>query len=276
MRLYSETFGSLNKESQPTLVFLHGLLGSGQDWRHVVNTLSSGHLCITIDLPGHGKSQMVQAIDFAHVNQLILQTLQHRNIEQYVLIGYSMGARLAMYHAASIHSNAIPHSGAKSACKKTPQLEGVVIEGGHFGLPQIECATRFVNDQKWAQRFTDEPLSLVLPDWYQQAVFSSLNHDQRQSLVLKRSGNLGSGVARMLLATSLAKQPQLLQIMEALVLPTIYVCGERDKKFKRLVEDTQLQYQVIASAGHNVHVEQTYAFSMAINNFVKQIGINHG
>jgi 2-succinyl-6-hydroxy-2,4-cyclohexadiene-1-carboxylate synthase len=276
MRLYSETFGSLNNESQPTLVFLHGLLGSGQDWRHVVNTLSSEHLCITIDLPGHGKSQMVQAIDFAHVNQLILQTLFHRNIEQYVLIGYSMGARLAMYHAASIHPNAVPHSGEKSACKKTPQLMGVVIEGGHFGLPQVECAARFANDQKWAQRFTYEPLSLVLPDWYQQAVFSSLNHDQRQSLVLKRSGNLSSGVARMLLATSLAKQPQLQQTMEALVLPTIYVCGERDKKFKRLVEDTQLQYQVIASAGHNVHVEQPYAFSMAINNFVKQIGINHG
>jgi len=50
---------------------------------------------ITIDLPGHGKSQMVQAINFDHANQLILQTLQHRNIEQYVLIGYTMGARLA-------------------------------------------------------------------------------------------------------------------------------------------------------------------------------------
>jgi 2-succinyl-6-hydroxy-2,4-cyclohexadiene-1-carboxylate synthase len=275
MHLYSETFGSLNNNSKPTLVFLHGLLGSGKDWNQVVNTLSSEHPCITIDLPGHGKSQMVQAIDFAQVNLLIQQTLLHRNIEQYVLIGYSMGARLAMYHAAAMNSTAAPTT-KKSVCKKIPKLRGIVIEGGHFGLPQPERATRFANDQKWAHRFAYEALSLVLPDWYQQAVFSSLNHDQRQSLVLKRSGNLGSGVAHMLLATSLAKQTPLLQTMETLILPTIYLCGERDKKFTRLVEDTQLQYQVIASAGHNVHVEQPYAFSMAINNFVKKIGINHG
>lgn len=266
MPLYSDSFGFRHDESepQPTLVFLHGLLGSGRDWRHVVSVLSQQYFCLTIDLPGHGKSQMLSAVDFIQVNQRIHQTLAHRHITSYVLIGYSMGARLAMYHAAYPD----PESQAR--------LEGMVLEGGHFGLPQTECATRFANDKKWAHRFAYEPLDKVLPDWYQQSVFSSLNHDQRQRLALKRSGNLGFGVARMLLATSLAKQPPMQKKIEALSLPVLYVCGEQDRKFRGLVEGTAVAYQVIPSAGHNVHVERPHEFSMAINSFVKQIGIKHG
>ncbi|MGF1758965.1 2-succinyl-6-hydroxy-2,4-cyclohexadiene-1-carboxylate synthase [Photobacterium sagamiensis] len=266
MPLYSESYGVRHdlSQQQPTLVFLHGLLGSGRDWRHVVNVLSQHYFCLTIDLPGHGNSQMLSAADFVQVNQLIHQTLAHRHITSYVLIGYSMGARLAMYHA----THPYPESPAR--------LAGMILEGGHFGLPQIECAGRFSNDEKWAHRFACESLGKVLPDWYQQPVFSSLNHDQRQSLVLKRSDNLGPGVARMLLATSLAMQPPMQEKVEALSLPVLYVCGEQDGKFRRLVEGTTLDYLVIPSAGHNVHVERPHEFSMAINNFVKQIGIKHG
>lgn len=266
MPLYSESYGVRHdlRWPQPTLVFLHGLLGSGRDWRHVINALSPHYFCLTIDLPGHGNSQMLSAADFVQVNQLIHQTLAHRHITSYVLIGYSMGARLAMYHAT--------HPYLESSAR----LAGMILEGGHFGLPPIECAARFANDEKWAQRFTRESLGKVLPDWYQQPVFSSLNHDQRQSLILKRSDNLGSGVARMLLATSLAKQPPLQEKVAALSLPVLYVCGEQDSKFRRLVEGTAFDYRVIPSAGHNVHVERPHEFSTVINNFVKQIGIKHG
>ncbi|WP_328585797.1 hypothetical protein [Photobacterium aquimaris] len=39
MLLYSETFGVKTQASQPTLVFLHGLLGNGRDWRYVISSL---------------------------------------------------------------------------------------------------------------------------------------------------------------------------------------------------------------------------------------------
>lgn len=261
MPLYSETYGhraSVDDE-RPALVFLHGLLGTGRDWRQVVNSLSPSHYCLTIDLPGHGHSQQLSLSGFEAVNQQIQQTLHHRNIRSYVLVGYSMGARLAMYHAC--------FPGSESQAK----LVGLVLEGGHLGLPPIECATRLANDEKWAHRFASEPMTQVLADWYQQPVFSSLNHDQRQSLIQKRSDNLGSGIARMLLATSLAKQPELKQQVEQLSFPVRYICGENDNKFKCLAENTGLDLNVILAAGHNVHVELPHEFSMAVTHFLDRL-----
>ncbi|MBN8110601.1 2-succinyl-6-hydroxy-2,4-cyclohexadiene-1-carboxylate synthase, partial [Vibrio vulnificus] len=76
-------------------------------------------------------------------------------------------------------------------------------EGGHFGLiTEEEKHARWQHDQHWATRFAHQPIAQVLTDWYQQAVFSSLNHEQRQTLVTLRSDNLGPAVAKMLLATS--------------------------------------------------------------------------
>jgi len=261
MPLYSETYGHRTsfEDERPALVFLHGLLGAGRDWRQVVDELSPSHFCLTIDLPGHGHSQLLSPSGFEEVNQQILQTLQHRKIRSYVLIGYSMGARLAMYHA----------------CFPDPEgqvkLAGLLLEGGHFGLPAIECATRLASDEKWARRFVSEPMAEVLADWYQQPVFSSLNHDQRQSLIQKRSDNLGAGIACMLLATSLAKQPELKQQVEQLSFPVRYICGENDNKFKCLAEKTGLDLNVIPAAGHNVHVELPHEFSMAVTHFLDRL-----
>ncbi len=261
MPLYSETYGHKNttETDRPVLVFLHGLLGSGRDWRQVVNCLSASYYCLTIDLPGHGHSQLLATSDFEQINQQIQQTLHHRNVRSYVLVGYSLGARLAMYHACCSDS------------ENQANLVGLVLEGGHFGLPQSECAARLANDQKWAQRLASEPLPQVLADWYQQPVFSSLNHDQRQSLIWKRSDNLGSGIARMLLATSLAKQPELQQKVGNLSFPVHYVCGENDNKFKGLAENSGLDFTVIPTAGHNVHVELPHEFSMAVTHFLDRL-----
>lgn len=261
MLLYSETYGhcEATESERPTLVFLHGLLGSGRDWRQVVNVLSPSYYCLTVDLPGHGHSQLLSPAGFEQVNQQLQQTLLHRNISSYVLIGYSLGARLAMYHASF------------PATENQAKLVGLVLEGGHFGLPHSECAPRLVNDEKWAQRFTSEPMTQVLADWYQQPVFSSLNHDQRQSLIQKRSDNLGSAIARMLLATSLAKQPELKLLVEQLSFPVHYICGENDNKFRCLAESTGLDLKVIPAAGHNVHVELPHEFSMAVTHFLDRL-----
>ncbi|PSU33221.1 2-succinyl-6-hydroxy-2,4-cyclohexadiene-1-carboxylate synthase [Photobacterium lutimaris] len=273
MRLYSETFYAKAPDpkdqdlspqaepSLPTLVFVHGLLGAGRDWLQVVNQLSGKYPCLTVDLPGHGHSRLVQTEDrdqqgFAQASQWLTETLSARGVTRYILIGYSLGARVAMYHAC--------HQDVEQKAK----LVGLVLEGGHFGLPQSERAARLDNDQRWAQRFASQPIVDVLADWYRQPVFSSLNHDQRQGLIAKRSDNLGVSIAHMLLATSLAKQPLLQSQLTGLTIPVHYLCGEQDQKFTRLAEGSGLSYQIIEGAGHNVHAEQPYAFARAVDNFI--------
>lgn len=83
----------------PWLVWLHGLWGNKEEW--LLAAEAAGHYpSLLIDLPGHGGSQSIRAKTFPHVTQLITDTLAAHQIQDYWLIGYSLGGRLAMYHAA--------------------------------------------------------------------------------------------------------------------------------------------------------------------------------
>ena len=58
-------------------------------------------------------------------------------------------------------------------------------------------------------RFEREPLADVLADWYRQGVFADLDDAARARQIARRLGNDGLGIATMLRATSLGKQPDL-------------------------------------------------------------------
>lgn len=83
---------------RPWLVWLHGLLGSGADWQPLLPGCAD-FPCLTLDLPGHGGSQALDAASLAEVNDLLVATLQHHGIRRYWLIAYSLGGRIACYHA---------------------------------------------------------------------------------------------------------------------------------------------------------------------------------
>lgn len=256
--LYSRISSNLRETSGPVVVFLHGLLGSGEDWQPTLEHLHDWP-SITIDLPGHGLSALESCNDFRDCcNQisdaLLTQIAPHRPI---VLVGYSLGARIAMTGVAKHYFPSL-------------NIQLLLVEGGHVGLSQEEeKKQRLVNDTKWAERFSTEPIEQVLNDWYQQPVFSSLKHEQRQDLVTKRSANLGSTVANMLLATSLAKQDFLLDSIKEAGVVTHYIFGEEDDKFSHLAKQSGLSFSPVAKAGHNAHREQPAAFAKIIDTQVQ-------
>ncbi|AUI85706.1 2-succinyl-6-hydroxy-2,4-cyclohexadiene-1-carboxylate synthase [Vibrio azureus] len=245
------------KTNKPTLVFLHGFLGSGKDWEECLPRFSC-YEQIVIDLPGHGQSKSVVCHNLIHCCELIYTTLSSLVSDQQplVLIAYSMGARVVM-------------QGLVEGAFSELNIKATFIEGGNFGLKhQSEKEARLIYDERWAQRFRAEPIACVLDDWYQQPVFSSLNDEQRQIFITKRSANLGTSVASMLLATSLAKQSYLLPALQKQSVPLYYICGAKDQKFSQMAEKSGLNYHRIGQSGHNVHQEQPNAFSRYINQVI--------
>ena len=247
-----------HESDAPLLVFLHGLLGSGADWRPVLSAIN--YDWATVDLPFHGDSHSIECDGFESCVALVVETLATMLKENtpIILVGYSLGARVAMMAAAT---------GALTDLN----VRGLILEGGNFGLSSAaERESRWANDLRWADRFANESIEQVLADWYLQPVFSSLNHEQRQTLIAARSDNLGGQIAKMLRATSLAKQPYLLSDLKSLALPMHYICGERDTKFLALAQQSGLEFSQVASAGHNVHKEQPKAFAQIIEDFILQ------
>jgi N-formylmaleamate deformylase len=89
-----------------TLVFLHGMGGTGRIWRPIASALEKEFDCIAPDQRGHGGSQALppgekdrfHAEDYARDVSSLLRGL---GVSRYILIGHSMGVRTALALARS-------------------------------------------------------------------------------------------------------------------------------------------------------------------------------
>ncbi|MDG6301945.1 2-succinyl-6-hydroxy-2,4-cyclohexadiene-1-carboxylate synthase [Glaesserella parasuis] len=249
-----------HSHSGTPVVFLHGFLGSQQDWQPVLSLLQNTIAIrpLTLDLAGHGQSQAISCHSFQQAREQLHFTLQQHLAKQpFYLVGYSLGGRLALDYALTTQN---------------PYLKGILLEGTNIGLSSDEeKKVRWQNDCHWADRLSNEPLANVLEDWYRQPVFANLSESKRTDFIKKRLNNHGQALAQMLKATSLATQPyfspeQRRQFHGKM----LFIIGEKDSKFRQMAEQHQLPYHQIANAGHNTHCENPSAFVKHLIQFISK------
>jgi isochorismate synthase / 2-succinyl-5-enolpyruvyl-6-hydroxy-3-cyclohexene-1-carboxylate synthase / 2-succinyl-6-hydroxy-2,4-cyclohexadiene-1-carboxylate synthase / o-succinylbenzoate synthase len=85
------------------VIFLHGFLGTSEDWAPIMKSLSKDAHMISVDLPGHGKSQVQTKQEFSlsveTISRLLLKLVDEISTEGQgvIVVGYSMGARIALH-----------------------------------------------------------------------------------------------------------------------------------------------------------------------------------
>ena len=202
---------------QPTLVLLHGLLGDAQDWQPVQAAMADLP-SLALDLPDHGSNQAVRVSGFDEAHRWLCDELAARGIDHYRLAGYSLGGRLALYHAS----------------QSPVGLQALLLENCHPGLPAEERAARLAHDESWALRFEQEPLASVLADWYRQGVFADLDDAARARQIARRLGNDGKAVAAIQLQVvdfALLTRHEASQLME-FVIPLAAHPGDRQRALR--------------------------------------------
>jgi pimeloyl-ACP methyl ester carboxylesterase len=83
----------------PTIVFLHGLLGSSKSWAFQFDHLAPRHRVIAWDAPGFGESALVPATTDAYAETL-RDLILHVGQGAVSLVGHSMGGTVAACFAA--------------------------------------------------------------------------------------------------------------------------------------------------------------------------------
>ena len=78
------------------LVLLHGLFGAGRNFGALQRALASRCRVIALDLRNHGASPHDPAMDYAVMAADVLETLQARSALPAMLLGHSMGGKVAM------------------------------------------------------------------------------------------------------------------------------------------------------------------------------------
>ena len=96
MILHSKIVGEGNK----IIVILHGLFGSGDNWKTYANKLASKGFCIhLIDQRNHGRSFHTNDFNYELLVMDLKKYLDHNNINDCILMGHSMGGKTAMNFA---------------------------------------------------------------------------------------------------------------------------------------------------------------------------------
>lgn len=252
---------------QPILLFLHGFLGNGNDFKISISQLSPQYCCLTVDLPGHGQTQVLGADHYytmAETAAGLIEFLNHLNFKRCHLFGYSMGGRLALY--LTLHF---------------PQyFQRVILESTSPGLKtETEQFNRLKSDEKLAESLEYladySGFQEFLYKWYQQPLFQSLKqHPEFANILQQRLNNNTSELAKSLRYLGTGKQPSLWEKLSQNQIPLLLLVGESDTKFKQINQEmanlcSVAQLQIIPNCGHNIQIENRTVWINTILNFLK-------
>lgn len=247
-------YSTVGNEKGPKLLFLHGFLGSSCDFAPIVEQLSSEFYCISVDLPGHGKTKtysLETGYQMPAVATNLTAFLDWINCWPCYLVGYSMGGRLALY----------------LACHFPQYFSGMLLESASPGLAAAsDRKQRQGKDEALAEKIRTSNWSDFVDEWYAQPLFASLaQHPSFEALIRARQDSRPAELARSLQGMGTGIQPSLWESLPRLNLPITLVVGALDSKFltinKAMVERcSAARLVILPNCGHVVHAEAPDAF----------------
>lgn len=94
MKLFFREFG----EGKPFII-MHGLFGLSDNWVSIARVLSQNYRVIIPDLRNHGQSPHSPVFNYDAMTADILELMDDLNLDQAVILGHSMGGKVAMQFA---------------------------------------------------------------------------------------------------------------------------------------------------------------------------------
>ncbi|MDZ4723220.1 MAG: 2-succinyl-6-hydroxy-2,4-cyclohexadiene-1-carboxylate synthase [candidate division Zixibacteria bacterium] len=246
----------------PTLILLHGFLGSVHDWQKIAERLSGTHRILAVDLPGHGQSLLSNENDytFERTAKLIIEILDREKIVAADITGYSMGGRLALF----------------LALRFSTRIRSITLISASPGLKtDQERHLRRAQDTQLRARLAIDPLETFIDFWYSQKLFASLIEHEEVFKAIRQSrlNNNAQGLMNSLKHAGTGAQPSLWPELPTIQMPVLLPVGEYDPKFIAIAEEMaslcpSAQLRIIQSAGHALPFEKPLAICESIEQFL--------
>ena len=231
---------------EPAILAIPGFLGLPADWSFL-----QWKQLIGVDLHAFSWNSLPEWA--AQFNQWVCKLEKKPS----VLIGYSLGGRLALHALVDR-----PH-----------QWQAAIIVSAHIGLSDVqERETRRQWDRKWADRFENEDWTSLMQAWNGQEVFTQNDfHFNRCEQHYQRSK-----LAKFLIQGSLGEQMDLRRQIESLSIPLLWITGARDLRYCQIAQTLifahpHSRWEIVAMAGHRVLWVQPKVFSQLVQEFLQKM-----
>lgn len=248
-------------------VFVHGLMGYGQNWRRIIQGLEETERCLAFDQRGHGRSFQPDTgyspEDYANDLKLVTDGI---GWESFILVGHSMGGRNVLNFASRFPE----------------KISHLVIEDiGAEGNPQAHeyyeyllnlVPTPFASREQAKKYFFEDFVHTAKTRENVQVMANYFYSNMEE----KPNGTVDWRFSKQAIIDSvrLGRQGDRWAEVRSLKMPTLLVRGANSKELSRenyekmLASNPMIKGVEIPGAGHWVHSDQPQAFIEVLKSFV--------
>ncbi len=254
MKLFYRKYGS----GQP-LIILHGLFGQSDNWNTLSKQFSeNGFEVFIVDLRNHGLSPHSNDWNYKVMSEDVLELMSENNLQNVVLLGHSMGGKVAMQFAidnASILDKLIV---VDISPKYYPLHHQSVLEA----LQAIDF--NFIKTRREAE----EVLNKYISDF-------GTKQFLLKNIYWKEDGQLAWRFNLSVIVKNIENVGEATPTEKSCDTPTLFIRGEKSNYILdtdiNLIQDTfpRSMLETIPNAGHWVHAEKPKEFFDCVINFIK-------
>ena len=73
------------------VLLIHGYTGDNQSWRLVAPLLADDRQVLSVDLPCHGTSPLIEPRSFSHFVETVAEAITAEGLTRFHLVGHSLG-----------------------------------------------------------------------------------------------------------------------------------------------------------------------------------------
>ena len=246
----------------PAIILVHGYLETGDVWSSFKTSLSPYFRVLTVDMPGHGLSDMYSEVHSMEFLADTINGLMNANgMEKAFLVGHSLGGYVALAFLelyperlsgyCLFHSH--PLADSAEALEKR-EREIVIVRGGKKYLMYPDNVRRMFAEDN-LEKFS-----------------AAFENSKRIASEISAEGIVA--VLRGMMA-----RPSRLSLMEEGRVPCLWILGQLDNyiPWKEIQEKIGLpgncRVEVLENSGHMGFVEEADRSAMIIKDFVKNLGV---
>lgn len=240
------------------LIILHGLFGSSDNWMTVAHQLGERHNVFVPDLRNHGQSFHSEKWNYEAMVEDIWNMVEKYHISNPVILGHSMGGKVAMQFAVTF-----PNIVKKLIIVDiAPKFYPVHHESILKGLNALNLATitsRFEANEHLSKHLKDATVRQFLLKNLARNENGGFNWKLNLSVITQEIENIGKTL-----------DPRELNFEE----PTLFIKGSKSDYISpdeyRLIAEIYPNNFIatVRDSGHWVHAENTPQFLKIVENFL--------
>jgi pimeloyl-ACP methyl ester carboxylesterase len=253
--LYAQTFGH-----GPALIVLHGLFGSGTNWRSLARGLSDDCEVHLLDLRNHGRSPHADSMIYPEMADDLRAYMDAHGLEAAAILGHSMGGKVAMCFALD----------APGRVTRLVVVDIAPVSTASDHLPYIRAMQALALEDIASREEASQRLAAEVPDpGVRQFLLQNL---QRENEVWRWRLNLDALLGNMPALQDFPVDGE----GDRYGGPVLFVRGERSdyvaESHRPAVERLfpAAEIVTIGGAGHWVHADQPVQFLNAIRSFLDE------